>query len=385
MAGLADSHHTCHTWIKVSCGTPLPPAFRAAEESRDGARLWCLLENGVRMTFRWGIAGTGAIARGFADALSRLPEAQLVAVGSRSRQTADEFGEKYGVAPRRRYDSYERLAADDGIDIVYVASPHSQHHEHTLLFLKSGHGVLCEKPFALNAGQAADMVATARAHGRFLMEAMWSRFLPAYVTLRALVTAGDIGTVLSVEGDFGFRLPMTPSHRLFDPALGGGALLDLGVYPVSLASMLLGEPSRVAAFGQLGETGVDEHLAVLTSYDSGAIAIAKASLRAGLACTGRVTGTAGSIELPAFMHCPDELVVQRGSDTERLHLPAARDGDGDGTAGGGLHHQARHVHERLRSGHLDSDIMPLDESVSIMRTLDAARAQIGVRYPADNT
>ncbi|EFC83926.1 Gfo/Idh/MocA family protein [Parafrankia sp. EUN1f] len=340
------------------------------------------------MALRWGIAGTGAIARGFADALGRLPGAELVAVGSRGRATADEFGEKYGITPHRRYGSYESLAADDDIDIVYVASPHSHHHEHTLLFLESGHGVLCEKPFALNAGQAAEMVATARARGRFLMEAMWSRFLPAYVRLRELVTAGEIGTVLSVEGDFGFRLPMDPTHRLFDPTLGGGALLDLGVYPVSLASMLLGEPSRVAAFGQLGETGVDEHLAVVTSYDSGAFAVAKASLRANLACAGRVTGTAGSMELPAFMHCPDELVVQRAGTTERLHLPAARDGDGgDGaaeTAGGGLHHQARHVHERLSSGHLDSDVMPLDETVAIMRTLDAARAQLGVRYPADN-
>ncbi|WP_076833826.1 MULTISPECIES: Gfo/Idh/MocA family protein [unclassified Frankia] len=338
------------------------------------------------MALRWGIAGTGAIARGFADALGRLPEAELVAVGSRNRATADEFGETYGIAPHRRYGSYESLATDDDIDIVYVASPHSHHHEHTLLFLESGHGVLCEKPFALNAGQAAEMVAAARAQGRFLMEAMWSRFLPAYVRLRELVTAGEIGTVLSVEGDFGFRVPMTPTHRLFDPALGGGALLDLGVYPVSLASMLLGEPSLVAAFGQLGETGVDEHLAVLTSYDSGAFAVAKASLRANLACTGRVTGTAGSIELPAFMHCPDELVVQRAGAVERLRLPAARDGDGRGdeTAGGGLHHQARHVHERLRSGHLESDIMPLDETVAIMRTLDTVRARIGVHYPADN-
>ncbi|ABW14029.1 oxidoreductase domain protein [Parafrankia sp. EAN1pec] len=344
------------------------------------------------MSLRWAIAGTGSIANGFAQALGRLPDAGLVAVGSRHQRTADEFGEKFGVPRQRRYGSYEELAADDGVDVVYVASPHSHHHRHTLLFLNAGRGVLCEKPFALDADQAADMVATARARGQFLMEAMWSRFLPAYVRIRELVADGTIGTVLAVDGDFGFRLPMDPSHRLFDPAQGGGALLDLGVYPLSLASMLLGEPDRVAAFAQLGETGVDEHTAVMTGYGTGAVALAKASLRAGLACTGRITGTTGSIELPAMMHCPDDLVVRGPFGTEHLSLPAALDraalagtGPGDGAggdrAGGGLHHQARHVHDRLRAGQLESDVMPLAETVSVMRTLDAARAQIGLRYP----
>ncbi|WP_083420028.1 Gfo/Idh/MocA family oxidoreductase [Pseudofrankia sp. BMG5.36] len=344
------------------------------------------------MSFRWGIAGTGAIARGFADALGRLPDAELVAVGSRRQPTADEFGERFGVPRARRHGSYEELAADDGVDLVYVATPTSHHHPHTLLFLQAGRGVLCEKPFALDAAQAAEMVATARAEGRFLMEAMWSRFLPAYVSIRELVAAGALGTVLAVDGDFGFRLPTTPGERLFDPAQGGGALLDLGVYPVSLASMLLGEPDQVSAVGQLGETGVDEHVAVLMGYRSGAVALAKASLRASLGCTGRISGTTGSIELPAFMHCPDELIVRGPAGTEHLHLPAALDSAGIGEAdtgsvephdraGGGLHHQIRHVHERLSAGHLDSDVMPLAESVSVMRTLDAVRAQIGLRYP----
>ncbi|MEX5635391.1 Gfo/Idh/MocA family protein [Parafrankia sp. FMc2] len=351
------------------------------------------------MSYRWAIAGTGSIAHQFAAALGRLPDAELVAVGSRHQRTADEFGDAHGIPPGRRYGSYERLAADDGVDVVYVASPHSHHHRHTLLFLRAGRGVLCEKPFAVDAEQAAEMVATARAQGQFLMEAMWSRFLPAYVKIRELVAAGTIGTVLAVEGDFGFPLPVDPTNRMFDLAQGGGALLDLGVYPISLASMLLGEPAQVAAFGQLGSTGVDEHIAVLTSYrDGGAVAVAKASLRASLACTGRIAGSAGSIELPAFMHCPEELVVRGRSGTERLSLPAAADsadgsnpepggtdaparqGDGD-RSGGGLHHQVRHVQSRLRAGLLDSDVMPLEESVSVMRTLDAARAQIGLRYP----
>ena len=334
------------------------------------------------MVFRWGIAGTGTIANRFAAALGRLPDAELVAVASRRQETADEFGERFGVPRRGRHGSYEQLAADDQVDLVYVAPPHTHHHRHTLLFLTAGKGVLCEKPFALDADQAAEMAQTARARGLFLMEAMWSRFLPAYVRLRELVAAGAVGELLSVEGDFGFQVPVSPTHRLFDPALGGGALLDLGVYPVSLASMLLGEPARVAAFGRLGETGVDEHVAVMTGYDSGAVAVAKASLRADLACTGRILGTEGSIELPRFMHRPDELLLHRDGGTERLPLPAARDPDGgEETAGDGLHHQVRHVHGRLRAGHLESDVMPLAESVSVMRTLDAARAQIGLHYP----
>ncbi|MFC4564180.1 Gfo/Idh/MocA family protein [Nocardiopsis mangrovi] len=333
------------------------------------------------MSIRWGIAGTGAIANGFADALGRLPDARLVAVGSRRKESADAFGVKYGIPTAGRHSSYEQLAADDDIDVVYVASPHSHHHEHTLLFLNAGRNVLCEKPFALTAEQAAEMVATARRNKRFLMEAMWSRFLPAYVRLRELVGAGAIGTVLSVEADFGFPVPEDPAHRLFDPALGGGSLLDLGVYPVSLASMLLGEPDRIAATGKLGPTDVDEQVAVLSGYDSGAIAIAKSSIRSQLACTGRITGTDGHIELPFLVHCPDELIVHSRGVGERLSLPAAGEGASGENAGGGLHHQVRHVHERLKAGQVESDVMPLDESVAIMRTLDTARRHIGLVFP----
>ncbi|GAA4994401.1 Gfo/Idh/MocA family oxidoreductase [Yinghuangia aomiensis] len=334
------------------------------------------------MSFRWGIAGTGAIANGFADALGRIPDAQLAAVASRSQEKADAFGAKYGIPSTRRYPSYELLAADDSIDFVYVASPHSHHHEHTLLFLNAGRHVLCEKPFALDASQAEEMVAAARRNNRFLMEAMWSRFLPAYVKLRELVQEGRIGSVLSVEGDFGIPFPGDDlSHRLFNPALGGGSLLDLGVYPLSLISMLLGEPDRVAASGRLGPTGVDEQIAVVCGYADGAIGIAKSSIQSWLACTARITGTSGHIELPLFMHCPDELVLHSQGTTERFNLPAARDGSSEETAGGGLHRQVQHVHEQVRVGRLESPIMPLRESVAVMRTLDAARHQIGLVYP----
>ncbi|ADP81450.1 Gfo/Idh/MocA family protein [Pseudofrankia inefficax] len=337
------------------------------------------------MSLRWAIAGTGEVAHGFAVALGRVPDAELVAVGSRDPAATEDLGARFGVPRRRRYGSYEELAADDRVDLVYVATPSSHHHRHTVLFLSAGRGVLCEKPFALDAAQAGEMVATAREQGRFLMEAMGSRFLPAYVRLRELVAAGSIGTVLGVDGDFGLRFPSLAGHRLFDSAEGDGALLDLGVYPVSLASMLLGEPDRVSALGERDAAGVDEHVAVLMNYRQGAVAIARASLRVSLGCTARIFGSDGSIELPAFMHCPDELVLRGRSGTQRLHLPAASDNAdaghlGGSGPGGGLHHQIRHVHDRLRAGQLDSDVMPLAESVSVMRTLDAARAHLALRY-----
>ncbi|MBL7501498.1 Gfo/Idh/MocA family oxidoreductase [Frankia sp. CNm7] len=337
------------------------------------------------MSFRWAIAGTGEIARGFAVALNRLPDAELVAVGSHDPAAAEDFGEWCGVPRGRRHGSYGELAADDGVDIVYVATPSSHHHRHTSMFLRAGRGVLCEKPFGLDAAQASEMVAAARAQGRFLMEAMSSRFLPTYVHLRELVAAGSIGTVLGVDGELGLRFPSLVGHRLFDHAQGDGALLDLGVYPVSLASMLLGEPDRVSALGQQGPTGADEHVAVLMNYRHGAMALTRASLRVSLGCIARIFGTDGSIELPAFMHCPDELLLRGRPGTQRLHLPAASDNAhrghlGSSGPGGGLHHQIRHVHERLRAGQLDSDVMPLAESVSVMRTLDVARAHIALRY-----
>ncbi|WP_007515124.1 MULTISPECIES: Gfo/Idh/MocA family protein [Pseudofrankia] len=335
--------------------------------------------------FRWGIAGTGMIAREFARDLTLVEDAELVAVGSRGAASAEAFGAEFAVP--RRHGSYEALAADPDVDIVYVASPHPAHLAHTLLFLGAGKHVLCEKPLALNAAQAGEMAAAAAAAGRFLMEAVWSRFTPGYRVMRDLIGNGEIGDVLLVEAEFGFRAPFDPAHRLFDPALGGGSVLDIGIYPVQFAHLLLGAPDDVTAGGIVGSTGVDEHVVAVLRYDAGALAVATSSLRADLPGTARVTGTRGSLEFPASMWAPEVLLVRTRA------APVRIGGEADGSAGErrietpltgiGLHYQVRHVHDRLRAGHLDSDVMPPAESIRVATTLDRVRAVLGVRYPGE--
>jgi predicted dehydrogenase len=321
---------------------------------------------------RWGIAATGGIADTFARGLATLEDARLVAVASRTAERADAFGDRHGVD--RRHASYEALAADPDVDVVYVASPHARHEPDTLAFLEAGKPVLCEKPLALSRRQAERMVAAARSRGLFLMEALWSRFLPAYAVLRDLLAAGRIGTPLVVEADFGFRREVDPAHRLFDRALGGGALLDLGIYPVQLASLVLGPPDRVVAQAHLGVTGVDERTAAVLHHPGGELAVVKAAIATGLSCTGRVSGTDGWIDLPAFMHCPDHLVVGGAGGTERIDAPWAPEG---------LSHEAAEVQRCLRAGETESPLMPLDESLALAGTLDAVRAQIGLTYPGE--
>ena len=321
---------------------------------------------------RWGIAATGGIARSFATGLDQLDDAETVAVASRTAERAEAFGAEFAIP--HRHASYEALAADPDVDVVYVASPHSRHEADTRLFLEAGKSVLCEKPFALNAQQATRMVEAARARGLFLMEAIWSRFLPSYVALRRVLDTGVIGEPRVVEADFGFRMPMDPAHRLFDLALGGGALLDLGIYPLQLASLVLGPPDDVRALGFVGETGADEQVAAVLSHTSGALAVVKAATRVTLACTGRVSGTEGSIDLPAFMHCPNAITVTTAAGVEQIDAPVV---------GQGLRYQVVEVHRCLREGLLESPTMPLAETLTLAATMDRIRGQIGVRYPGE--
>jgi predicted dehydrogenase len=327
----------------------------------------------VAERIRWGIAATGSIARTFAVGLGRLPDAEIAAVGSRSADRAAAFAAE--VAATRSHGSYEDLAADDGVDVVYVASPHSRHEADTMLFLEAGRHVLCEKPMALDRIQVERMVATARARGLFLMEAMWSRFLPSWQLVRRVVGQGRIGEPLVIEADVGFRRPIDPAHRLFDRALGGGAALDVGVYPVSFASFLLGIPDAVAAQGHIGETGVDEQFAAVLHHPGGELAVVKGAIRARLSSTVRVTGSEGWVRLPAMMYNPAHVDIgDAGGGRERVATLI----EGDG-----LRFQAVEVHRCLRAGLVESPVMPLDETCAIAGTLDAIRAQIGMTYPGE--
>ncbi len=321
---------------------------------------------------RWGIAATGGIARRFATGLAETDDAVTCAVASRTAERAEAFGDEFDIP--NRHASYEALAEDPDVDVVYVASPHSRHEADTLLFLEAGKHVLCEKPFALNERQAQRMIDAARARGLFVMEAIWSRFLPAYRLLGDLLAEGVIGEPLSVDADFGVKFPRDPAHRLFDLALGGGALLDLGIYPLQLASLVLDLPTDVQAVGFVGDTGVDEQVSAVLVHPSGALATVRAATRVTFACTARISGTNGSIDVPAFMHCPQSLTVTTIAGIEHRDAPIV---------GEGLRYQVAEVHRCLREGELESPAIPLAETLSLARTMDRIRAQIGVRYPGE--
>lgn len=321
---------------------------------------------------RWGIAATGGIARRFATGLAETGDAETVAVASRTAARAEEFGAEFDIA--HRHASYEALAADPDVDVVYVASPHSRHEADTLLFLEAGKHVLCEKPFALNETQARRMIDAARERGLFVMEAIWSRFLPAYELLGQLLADGVIGEVESVDADFGIRFPFDPRHRLFDLGLGGGALLDLGIYPLQLATLVLGPARDVHAVAQLGESGADEHVAAVLAHESGALSTVRASTQVTLSCAARISGTEGVIDLPIFMHCPSSLTVTTIAGVEVRDVPIV---------GEGLRYQVAEVHRCVRAGELESPVVPHAETLRLAHTMDRIRAQIGVRYPGE--
>lgn len=324
------------------------------------------------MTVRWGIAATGAIATGFATDLALVEDAELLTIASRSRSSAREFADRFGA---RRAGSYEDLAADPDVDVVYVATPASRHESDVVMFLEAGKHVLCEKPFAVNAAQASRMVQAADRQGRFLMEAMWTRFLPPYRLLESLLGDDAIGRPMLVESDFGFAVPREPGHRLWDPTLAGGSLLDLGVYPLQLASFVLGAPQRVVASGVIGSAGVDEFVAAITTHADGAVGVSKSSITTGMGCTARIAGPSGVIELPGFMHCPKSVSVI-GLGSRHVHDTA--------WPGGGLQFEAVEVHRCLAAGLRQSPVMPHAETLSLMNTLDAVRDQIGLTFPGEH-
>ncbi len=323
---------------------------------------------------RWGILGTGNIAKQFARGLAVLPDADLVAVGSRSQTGADAFGDEFEVP--RRHPSYAALADDPDVDVVYVATPHNLHRENSLLCLQADKAVLCEKPFTINAGEAEQIIALAREKGTFLMEAMWTRFLPALTKTRQLLAGGTIGDVRMLVADFGFRTSFDPQSRLFNPHLGGGALLDVGVYPISLASLVFGAPpSSVSSMAHLGQTGVDEQAAMIFGYDQGQLAVLTAATRTNTPQEATISGTTGQIRIhtPWWQATTLTLSVQ-GEQDQVMQLPFE---------GNGYNYEAVEVMDCLRGGKTESDVMPLDETLANMQTMDQIRDQWGLLYPME--
>ena len=319
----------------------------------------------------WGVLGPGRIAVKFAAGLRDAAGARLVAVGSRSAERAARFATEHGAA--RAHAGYEALAGDPDVHAVYVATPHPQHAAACRLCLEAGKHVLCEKPLTVNAAEARAVAACAREHGVLLMEGMWARFIPATAALRALIEAGEIGKPHVVHADIGFASTPDPASRLYAPELAGGALLDLGVYCVSFASMLLGTPNGVAAAAHVGTTGVDERTAVSLSYPDGAVAALTCSLTTRSPHLASVVGSGGYVVVGPRFWRSDRLIVHRGS--------AAPDERSYPMVGNGFNYEAEHFMELIRTGATDSPVMPLAESIAISETLDAARRAIGVSYP----
>ncbi|WP_454167184.1 Gfo/Idh/MocA family protein [Microbacterium lacticum] len=322
---------------------------------------------------RWGILATGGIAHAFTADL-RTAGLDVVAVGSRSAESARAFAEQYGIA--HAHGSYEELVADPEVDIVYVASPHSHHLAHATLALEAGKHVLIEKAVTLDADEAIALRDLAAAHGLLVMEAMWTRYLPHMVRVREIVAAGTLGEVRTVIADHTQRISDDPAHRLNALELGGGALLDLGIYPVSFAVDILGPIESTRAVGRLAETGADSDVAIAAVHAGGGLSSIAMSSRAAGPNTAHVIGTDARIDIDRVWYTPTSFRVTATDGTVIEDYTSA-------FAGGGMQFEALYAEHLLREGRTDSDLLPFDESITIMATLDDIRAQLGVVYPKE--
>jgi predicted dehydrogenase len=310
---------------------------------------------------RWGIISTGGIARTFVNDLQYTDSGVAVAVGSRTIEAANTFADRFEIS--QRYDSYEALVRDPDVDAVYVGTPHPMHFENAKLALDAGKPVLVEKAFTMTARDAATLVEIARAKDLFLMEAMWTRCLPHVAAVNQLIADGALGDIVSVQADHGQHFDYDPASRWFNPDLGGGALLDLGVYPVSFASMLLGTPSKMTTMIDLAPTGVDRQVSMIFGYDGGAKAYLNTTTDAKTPTTATISGTKARIEIDGDFYAPSAFTfVTRAGESRRYEFT---------TQGRGLHYEAAEVARCLREGLGESPLMPLDETVSIMATMES--------------
>jgi predicted dehydrogenase len=321
---------------------------------------------------RWGILGAGNIAGAFADAVRSATRAQLVAVGSRNRDRSERFATAHGIPTTHL--GYRDLVEDPQVDAVYVATPHSEHREHALLAIAAGKHVLVEKAFTRNAGEAEEVFAAARAAGVFVMEAMWTRFLPHVAALHQVLDSGEVGEIISLTADHGQHFAFDPSSRLFDPALAGGALLDLGVYPVSFAHDLLGVPDTVQAVGQLTETGVDGQISMILGYGDRTQALLHTTLWSKTPTTATISGTEGSITVEGSFYAPTSLGVRRRHGRSwAFQQPGTK----------GLQYEAAEVARRVAEGATESPRITWADTLAVLRTMDEVRAQVGVVYPGE--
>ena len=321
----------------------------------------------------WGILGAGKIAGKFATDLATLPEANLYAVASRTLAKAQDFANKYHF--EKAVGSYEEMLADEALDAVYIATPHVFHCQHTLLCLAHKKAVICEKPFAINTKEVQQMLAKAKENNTFLMDALWTLCLPHILKTKEIVESGQLGKLISVKADFGFRAAFHPNSRLFNRDLGGGALLDIGIYPALLALFLLGKPKKVTAAALMGQTKVDEECAVFLEYEAGQTANLHATLLARTPIEAYIYCEKGYIHIPGRFHeGVDKITILRYENLEETIIPFDYQVLG-------YQYEAAEMMRCMREGKLESDLIPHQFSLDLMELLDEIRGQIGLVYP----
>lgn len=323
---------------------------------------------------RWGILGTGEIAHLFATALMAMEDAAIAAVGSRTQESADAFGDEFKIP--RRHPSYRELAEDPEVDLIYVATPHGLHKENTILCLEAGKGVLCEKPFTINRRDAEEVMAVAEKQQVFLMEAMWTRFIPAVRQAMRWIEEGAIGDVRMVHAHFGFRWDAPEGAALFDPAMGGGSLLDVGIYPITLAHMAFGgAPNRIQGLPTLGRNGVDEQATMALGFENGGLAVLSSAIMTEMPTDADIMGTEGMIRLHADFWNASKVSIRRGEDEPEVYsFPLICNG---------YEYEAQEAQECFRAGKLQSETMPHAATLDVLGIMDELRAQWGLKYPME--
>lgn len=322
--------------------------------------------------YNWGIIGTGNIAQAFAGAIHQVPEARMHSVLSRSQDSADQFSRVNDAVFATA--SIDAFLSDPELDVVYVATPHPNHHRETIACLQAGKHVLCEKPLALNGAEVGEMIETAKRNRTFMMEAMWTWFIPAVIQAKKLVLEGAIGEPRLIAADFGFSFPFDPAHRFYNPELGGGALLDIGIYPLALAQYVFGKPDLVTGEAVMAETGVDETMTAVLRYPDGRLASCLATGRAETPCEAVIAGSKGHLRIHRNFWRAERLTLTRRDQSESrdYHMPLQ---------GNGYNYELEHVHHCLRDGRVESPVMTWQASIDLMDMMDTLRSAWGLRYP----
>lgn len=327
----------------------------------------------MRGNIKWGILATGHIAHKFASDLQLVEDAELVAVASRNIDKGVAFAKRYGA--KTAYGSYEELIEDKNVEVIYIATPHTLHYENTMRCLEAGKNVLCEKPLGMNSKQVSEMIRKAKEKGLFLMEALWTRFIPSYLKFREIALSGVIGDIKLIQSDFGYVAPENPEGRLLNKSLGGGALLDIGIYPVFLALDIAGNPDYISAEGILNSDEIDETCGIIFKYSkNGIIADLNTTLFSNTPVESTVFGTRGNVKLNRMWHVPSSIVLQHEDGYENFTFEKN---------GNGYEYEIMEVNQCLRNGKIQSESLNFEKSIEIHYILDNIRKQIGLVYDAD--